>query len=703
MKDSILEVLKKSDKALSVHEIEDILGLSTVDELKNLLKDLNDLEDNLSVYRTNKNNYMLFNNSHLKIGKLIGNKKGYGFVDIEGDEDVFISASNMNGAIHGDRVIVEIISKKGLDLEGRIVKIVDRKFKQMVGEFYYSNGIPKIKLDEQKLNIDIVIDKNKTLGAMDGHKVLIKIREKLHGNCYKAEVMKILGHKNDPGVDILSIVNKYGINDTFSDEVMEEVDKLPNEVSEEELVGRRDLRNVCIFTIDGDDTKDIDDAISIDILDNTNYKLGVHIADVSYYVKENSKIDEEAYDRGTSVYLADRVIPMLPHKLSNGICSLNPGVDRLSVTCEMEINHKGEVVSYDIYESVIRSKKQMTYKCVNKILEENIVPEGYEPFVDSLNKMLELSKILRAYKTKRGCIDFNIEEAKIVVNDKGEAIDVVLRNRGVGEKMIEDFMIAANETVASCVYFMDLPFVYRVHGEPNEEKINNFLKFISILGYKVNGNIKEITPKEMQKLLGQLSEKKEFSILSRLLLRSMQKAVYDKNNIGHFGIASKCYTHFTSPIRRYPDTTVHRLLRTYLFKHKIDNDTIDYWNNKLPFLTEHSSNKERDSIECEREVDDMKKAEYMEKHIGEEYDGMISSIMSFGIFVELPNSVEGLIKIDDLTDDTYTFDEATFSLRGKKNKRGYRLGDNIRIKVKAANKEAKTVDFVIADNNISKN
>lgn len=703
MKDSILEVLKKSDKALSVHEIEDILGLNTVDELKNLLKDLNDLEDNLSVYRTNKNNYMLFNNSHLKIGKLIGNKKGYGFVDIEGDEDVFISASNMNGAIHGDRVIVEIISKKGLDLEGRIVKIVDRKFKQMVGEFYYSNGIPKIKLDEQKLNIDIVIDKNKTLGAMDGHKVLIKIREKLHGNCYKAEVMKILGHKNDPGVDILSIVNKYGINDTFSDEVMEEVDKLPNEVSEEELVGRRDLRNVCIFTIDGDDTKDIDDAISIDILDNTNYKLGVHIADVSYYVKENSKIDEEAYDRGTSVYLADRVIPMLPHKLSNGICSLNPGVDRLAVTCEMEINHKGEVVSYDIYESVISSKKQMTYKCVNKILEENIVPEGYEPFVDSLNKMLELSKILRAYKTKRGCIDFNIEEAKIVVNDKGEAIDVVLRNRGVGEKMIEDFMIAANETVASCVYFMDLPFVYRVHGEPNEEKINNFLKFISILGYKVNGNIKEITPKEMQKLLGQLSEKKEFSILSRLLLRSMQKAVYDKNNIGHFGIASKCYTHFTSPIRRYPDTTVHRLLRTYLFKHKIDNDTIDYWNNKLPFLTEHSSNKERDSIECEREVDDMKKAEYMEKHIGEEYDGMISSIMSFGIFVELPNSVEGLIKIDDLTDDTYTFDEATFSLRGKKNKRGYRLGDNIRIKVKAANKEAKTVDFVIADNNISKN
>lgn len=698
MEDSILEILKNTDKALSVHELEELLGINDVDGLKELLKVLNNLEDNLSIYRTNKNNYMLFNNSHLKVGKMIGNKKGYGFVDIEGDEDVFVAASNMNGAIHNDKVIVEIISKKGLDLEGRIVKIVDRKFKQMVGEFYYDNGIPKVKLDEEKVNIGIIIDKKKTMGAMDGHKVLIKICEKLKGNCYKAEIMKILGHKNDPGVDILSIVNKYGIEDTFPEEVMAEVDKIPNEVSSEEMSGRRDLREKEIFTIDGDDTKDIDDAISVEILENTNYKLGVHIADVSHYVRENTKLDCDAYERGTSVYLADRVIPMLPHKLSNGICSLNPNVDRLAISCEMEINHKGEVVSYDIFESIIRSKKQMTYKCVNKILEENIVPEGYEPFVDSLNKMLDLSKILREYKTRRGCIDFNIDEAKIIVNDKGEAIDVVLRNRGVGEKLIEDFMIAANETVASCIYFMELPFVYRIHGEPNEEKINSFLKFINILGYKVNGKVKEITPKEMQRILGQLSDKKEFSILSKLLLRSMQKAVYDKNNIGHFGIASKCYTHFTSPIRRYPDTTVHRLLHTYLFEHKIDNDTIAYWDHKLPFLTEHASSKERDAIECEREVDDMKKAEYMLKHIGEEFDGIISSIMSFGIFVELPNLVEGLVKIDDLKDDTYIFDEETFSLRGVKNKRGFRLGDNIRVKVKVANKETKTVDFLVVNN-----
>ena len=344
----------------------------------------------------------------------------------------------------------------------------------------------------------------------------------------------------------------------------------------------------------------------------------------------------------------------------------------------------------------------MTYKCVTKILEENVVTPGYEPFVDSLLKMQELAHILRQNKIRRGYIDFDIDEAKIIVNDKGEAIDVKIRERGTGEALIEDFMIAANETVATCINYMELPFVYRIHGEPSEEKINNFLRFVNILGYKVNGKIKgNITPYSMQNILEQLKDKKEYSILSKLLLRSMQKAVYDKNNIGHFGLASKCYTHFTSPIRRYPDTTVHRLLRKYLFEHKLDSDTIEYWDNKLPFLTEHASNKERDSIECEREVDDMKKAEYMSKHIGEEFDGMINSIMSFGMFVELPNLVEGLVKIDDLTDDTYIYDEETFSLRGVKNKRGYRLGDNVRVKVKAANKETKTVDFLIVKPNSS--
>lgn len=700
MENTILEILKKENKAYSVHELEDIMQIHDVDGLKELLKTLNKMEDELVVYRSNKDKYMLFNNSHLKIGRLIGHRKGFGFVDIEGDEDVYVSSSNMNGAIHLDRVIVEITSKKGMQLEGRIVRVIDRNLKQVVGELCAKDNAYYLKSDENKLNVQIIIEKNKTLGAVEGHKVLVKITGRIKDNKYHGEVVKILGHKNDPGVDILSIVAKYGIHDTFSDEVMKEVDELPNEVLPEEYDGRRDLRDVEIFTIDGDDTKDIDDAISIKKLDNGNYSLGVHIADVSYYVKENTKLDDEAYERGTSVYLADRVIPMLPHKLSNGICSLNPGVDRLAMSCVMEIDHKGDVVSYDIFESVIKSRKQMTYKNVNKYLEEGIVPEGYEPFTNSLSLMEELAKILRANKERRGYIDFDIDEAKIIVNDKGEAIDVKLRERGTGEKLIEDFMIAANETVASCIYFMELPFVYRVHGEPSEEKIDNFLKFISVLGYHVNGKTKDLHPKTMQNILEQLKDKKEYHILASVLLRSMQKAVYDKTNIGHYGLASKCYTHFTSPIRRYPDTTVHRLLRKYLFKHQIDNDTINYWENKLVVLTEHVSQKERDSIDCEREVDDMKMAEYMMKHIGEEFAGIISSVTSFGMFIELPNLIEGLVKLEDMKDDTYVYDETRFCLKGTSKKKIYRLGDNVRVIVKNASKEAKTIDFELAPTNI---
>lgn len=692
MEEQILELLK-DHQALSVTEINDALELHTVDELKELLKALNRLEDELKVYRTKKDKYLLFSNSNLKLGRMFVNKKGFGFVDIEGDEDVFVASSNMNHAIHGDQVVVEITSKKGIRLEGRIVRIVNRSLKPMVGEYYEENGKGHILLDDEKVKIDVVIKKELSLGAMPGHKVLVKIREKLNGNQYQGEVLKILGHKNDPGVDILSIVNKFGIPDTFSKEVMEEVEQIPDHVLEEEYQGRRDLRNQVIFTIDGLDTKDIDDAISIKKIENGNYELGVHIADVSYYVKENTHLDQEAFERGTSVYLADRVIPMLPHKLSNGICSLNPNVDRLAMSCVMEIDLEGNVVDYDIFESVINSKKQMNYRDVNLVLEKNQIPDGYEEFKDTLKEMAELAHILRKNKEKRGYIDFDIDESKIIVDDTGEAIDVVLRERGTGEKMIEDFMIAANETVATHIFFMDLPFVYRVHGAPSEEKIENFLKFIKVLGYQVDTRMHSITPKAMQALLLELKEKKEFHILSSLLLRSMQKAIYDKNNIGHFGLASKCYTHFTSPIRRYPDTTVHRLLRTYLFKNKMDHDTLQYWDSKLVFLTEHCSEKERDSIECEREVDDMKKAEYMMKHIGEEFEGIVSSVMSFGLFIELPNLIEGLIRIDDLKDDYYVYDETTFSLIGKKNKRGYRLGDSVKVIVKNANKDAKTIDF----------
>lgn len=697
MEQNILDIIKSSDKALSVYELYDALALNNVDDLKSLLKTLNRMEDNLKVYRTKKDNYMLFSNSHLKIGTMIGNKKGFGFVNVDDSNiDIFVAPSNMNNAIDKDRVIVEVINEKGDEIEGKVVRIVDRNLDIMVGEYIQGkNGKGTIKLDNDKLKIEIEIDKEASMNAIDGHKVLVKVGKKLRGNEYKGHIIKILGHKTDPGVDILSIAAKYNIEEEFPEAVLEEVEKIPDHVLEHEYEGRRDLREEIIFTIDGADTKDIDDAISIEKLENNNYKLGVHIADVSYYVRENTEIDKDAYLRGTSVYLADRVIPMLPRQLSNGICSLNPDVDRLAMSCVMEIDEKGKVVDYEIFESVIKSKKQMTYTNVNKILEENIIPEGYEEFVDKLKLMGDCAKRLRKAKIKNGYIDFEIEEAKLIVDDKGEVTEVTLRDRGTGEKLIEDFMVAANETVASHIYYMELPFVYRVHGIPSEEKIQNFLKFVGVLGHRVNGKIKDLTPIAMQNLLEQLKDVKEYHILSAQLLRCMQKAIYDKVNIGHFGLGSQCYTHFTSPIRRYPDTTVHRLLRTYLFNHSMDKDTLEYWDNKLVFLTEHSSERERAAADCEREVNDMKIAEYMEKHIGEEYEGMINSVLNFGMFVELPNLIEGLVKVDSLKDDKYIYDETTFSLVGQSSKRRYRLGDKVKVKCVAASKEMKTVDFEI--------
>ena len=693
MEDKIINILSNSD-ALSVSELEEKLGFNSVEELKELLKVLDALEKEYKIYRTRKDKYMLFENGNLKKGKLMSAKKGYGFVDIEGNEDVFIPVSNLNGAINGDEVVVEITSKKGLKLEGRIVKVLERKLKQLVGKVYFKNNKCLIDLDDQKVNFDIELSQDDSKGLVSGHKVVVELLKRKDDKTYFGKLIRILGHIDDPGIDILSIAAKYEIDPEWPEEVKEELKNIPDQVLGEELKDRKDLRYKMIFTIDGDDTKDIDDAISIEKKENGNYVLGVHIADVSYYVKEDSELDKEAYKRGTSVYLANTVIPMLPHELSNGICSLNPNVDRLAMSCVMEIDNTGEVVEYDIFQSVIKSRKQMTYKNVNKIIEEDIIPEGYEEFANTLKEMKELADILRKNKVNKGYIDFDIDEAKIITDEEGKAIDVVLRNRGAGEKLIEDFMIAANETVARHINYMEYPFVYRVHGEPNEEKINSFLSFVSVLGYQVH-KIDKITPKNMQKLLDELKGAKEYSIISSLLLRSMQKAVYDSNNIGHFGLASKCYTHFTSPIRRYPDTTVHRLLRKYLFSKNTDADTVRYWEQKLVPLCEHTSERERASIECEREVDDMKMAEYMEDHIGEEFTGVVSGVMSFGMFVELPNKIEGLVRVDDLTDDHYTYDESTQSLIGNNNKRGYRLGDDVTIIVKAASKENHTIDFVL--------
>lgn len=698
MKDDIINILKNSDKALSIYELQDELGLKSVEEVKQLSEVLRGLEEEVVIYCSNKGRYMMLEDSHLRKGVMRANKKGFGFVEIENmDDDVYVAPENMNGAIHNDIVLVEITSKMNIDrLEGRILKVIKRQVERYIGEINFDNkGVGHITLDDSKIKLNIQVSKENSLNAVDGHKVVVELIKKLNNNLkYDGKVIEIIGHKNDPGTDILSIVYKYNINTEFSEDVKEEVKTLPMEVRDIDKIGRRDLRNMEIFTIDGDDTKDIDDAISIERMSNGHYKLGVHIADVSYYVKEGSPLDNEAMERGTSVYLVDRVIPMLPHELSNGICSLNPNVDRLAISCVMEFDHDGKQIDYDIFPSVIRSRIQMTYKKVNSILEKDVVPEGYEPYVDSLKLMAELSKILRKMKEKRGYIDFEVDEAKILVDENCKPTEVILRERGTGEKLIEDFMIAANECVATHIYFMSLPFIYRVHEVPKEEKLRSYLGFVGSLGYQLPGDLKDNSPKTVQKIIRFLEDKPEFKILSSLLLRSMQKAVYRPENLGHYGLASKCYTHFTSPIRRYPDTTVHRLLHTYLFDKELDMGTIRKWEEKLVYISEHSSDRERASIDCEREVEDMKMAEYMENHIGEEFEGMISSVTSFGMFIELDNLIEGLVPLRDMK-DFFHYDEEHMTLTGERSHVKYTIGERVLIKVVRASKEEKTIDFEV--------
>ena len=700
MRDKILEILSGTDKALSSIELLEALNMSEVSELTSLYEVLNDLEDEALIYKTRKDKYMLFENSHLKIGVLSVNKKGFGFVTVSGlEDDIFIDEDNLNGALDGDTVIIEDIkSKTGKKDEARVVKILKKSNSYVVGLFDIVNGKPSFTPDNQKLKMHIIIDKADLDDLVPGHKIRVKIEKELPNHRYLGKVDKIIGHKNDPGVDILSIVYDYGINDVFSEDVMNEVDKLPSEVKKDETLERVDLTSECIFTIDGDDTKDIDDAVSIK-KDGENYILGVHIADVSYYVKEGTKLYEEAKDRGTSVYLVDRVIPMLPHKLSNGICSLNPGVDRLAISCVMTIDPRGKVISHDIFESVVKSRKQMTYKNVNKVLDGE-TPEDYKEYESDLKLMEELATILRKEKLSRGYLDFDTNEAKILVDETGKPYDIVLRDRGKGENIIEDFMIAANETVASHIFYMGYPFVYRVHEVPDDEKVSDFLNSLSLMGINIKGTRHFDNPKVMQNILDSLRDKQGFDILSMLLLRCMRKAEYKDQNLGHYGLGSKCYTHFTSPIRRFPDTTVHNLLRKYVFnkpnEHEL-NELISYYQMKLPEICEHSSKKEKDSIDCERDVEKMKMSEYMEDHIGEEFDGIISSCLNFGMFVQLPNMVEGLVHVSDIKGDYFNYNEELNALIGQRTKKMYKIGDKIHIKVINASKETSTIDFEIVE------
>lgn len=694
MKERIIELLNENT-SLTIMEINDKLLLNTIGEYQRLQSELDELvSDGILYYSEKKKKYLLLENSHLVKGELILNDKGFGFIEIGKDiKDVYVNEKNINGAQDGDTVLFEYLNKEELKPEGKIIKVIKRNYDPFVGEVLLIDGDYFVKPDKKGKNI--YIPREYLNGAVEGHKVVV---EPLKEGNRVGKITKIIGHKNDVGVDILSFVYEYNFSPEFPKEVIDELDSIPqflssNDIQEGLASGRKDLRDEVIFTIDGADTKDIDDAISIEKISDKEYILGVHIADVSYYVKEGSKIDEEAYFRGTSVYLVDRVLPMLPHKLSNGICSLNEQEDRFALSCIMHIDDQGNVTKYEITPSIIRSRKKMTYDNVNLILEDNTIPEGYEAFADTLITMQELSKILRKKMIKRGYIEFESTEAKIIVDETCHPIEIKAREQRTGEELIENFMIVANETVASSIFYKNLPGIYRVHDKPNEKRIEEFLKFLSLHGYTTVGKNKIESSKDLQKILNSLENVPEAKVLSDIAIRSQAKAVYSDVNIGHFGLGSKCYSHFTSPIRRYPDLILHRLVKEYNYNYS--EDIINKNKEYLPVATEHLSTREQEAQNCERDVDKMKKAEYMMDHIGDIYEGIISGVQEFGFFVELDNTVEGLVRVEDIKGDYFVYNQDLLALLGKRSKKKYAFGDKVKVKVVSADKDKSTIDFEI--------
>jgi ribonuclease R len=701
MKDRIWAYFKESGtKPLSVHELEEVMEIKEAVEFKELVKALNELEDEGELVRTRKNRFGLPEKMNLIRGRIQMHAKGFAFLipDDEETSDVYIHHSDLGSAMNNDVVLVRLESteKKDARAEGKVLRILERASTDIVGTFEDNKSFGFVIADDKRIPNDIFIPKGNTNGAVDGHKVIARITEYPEGRkSAEGEIIEILGHKNDPGIDIISIIHKHGITIEFPEKVLDQAAATPEEISADEIKGRRDLRDEMIVTIDGEDAKDLDDAVSVKKLDNGNYQLGVYIADVSYYVKEGTPIDEEAFERGTSVYLVDRVIPMIPHRLSNGICSLNPQVDRLTLGCEMEITSSGEIVGHEIFPSVIRSKERMTYTDVNKILvdQDEETRETYKYLVPMFEQMEELASALNRKRMGRGAIDFDFKEAQVLVNETGEPTDVVLRERSVGERLIEEFMLAANETIAEHFHWLDVPFIHRIHEDPDEGKLNTFFEFLAGLGYVVKGTGNEIHPQALQKVLEEAKGKPEEMIISKLMLRSMKQAKYDPQSIGHFGLATDFYTHFTSPIRRYPDLTVHRLIRTYLINKQMDEKTQSYWKEAMPEIARHTSERERAAVDAERETDDLKKAEFMMDKIGEEFSGVISSITNFGMFVELENTIEGLIHVSYMTDDYYHYDERSYAMIGERTANMYRIGDEVTVRVADVNKEERAVDF----------
>ncbi len=692
---------KQAYKPMTLQELLETFGIEEEAEREQFQRLLAGMEAEGQIVRTRTKRYGVPERLNLVRGTLQGHPKGFGFVvpDIPGKPDVFVHPNDLNGAMDGDRVLARLQGGKrnGLRPEGEVVRILKRGRTFVVGTFtspsrHFGFVIP----DDRRLPADIFIPPEGRNGAKEGQKVVVQLHHYPDAR-HSAEgvVTEVLGHKGDPGVDILSIIRKYQLPEAFPEEVLQEADQIPETIDPKELEGRRDLRERTLVTIDGEDAKDLDDAVSVERLPNGHFRLGVHIADVSYYVKEGSALDREAYKRGCSVYLVDRVIPMLPPRLSNGICSLNPRVDRLTLTCDMEISEQGDLVDYDIYPSVIRSRERMTYDAVKRILvdEDPELIRRYEPLVDIFRLMADLAKTLRRRRMNRGAIDFNFSEAKILVDEQGKPVKIVRRPRTIAESLIEEFMLAANETVAAHFARAELPFLYRIHEKPDTEKLQSFFEFITHFGYSIRGQADKVRPRALQQLLEEIEGKPEETLISTVMLRSMKQARYAAECLGHFGLAAKFYTHFTSPIRRYPDLMIHRIIREVLTEGYLSPQRIDQLNAQLPETADQASQRERIAIEAERETDDLKKAEYMMDRIGEEFEGLISSVTSFGIFVELENTVEGMVHVSYMNDDYYYYDEDTYSLYGERTGKVYRIGDRVRVRVTGVNIDEHKVDF----------
>lgn len=672
------------------------------EELKTILNELL-MEGRLQISKRGK--YSKGEEGGGLVGTFISHPKGFGFVEIEGrSEDLYIPESGVNGAFHQDQVQVELLKGQGgRRQEARIVKILSHGLTKVVGTYQKSKSFGFVIPDLEKISTDIYIPAEGSKGAVTGHKVVVELTD-YGDDKHKPEgrITEILGHVNDPGVDILSIVKGYDLPVEFEEKLLNQAERVGKPVSEADMAGRRDLRSLQMVTIDGEDAKDLDDAVSL-TREGENYCLGVHIADVSNYVQENSALDREALNRGTSVYLVDRVIPMLPHTLSNGICSLNQGEDRLALSCLMKVNKKGEVVSYEIAETVICVDRRMSYTAVRKILEEGdpeLIQE-YEELVPMFQDMQELAAILRKKRRQRGSIDFDFPESKIILDQKGNPVSIEPYERNVATDLIEDFMLLANETVAQHFYWMEVPFLYRTHETPDTEKIEKLATFIHNFGYhiKIKTSDHEVHPKEIQKLLASIEGTEEEALIARLALRSMKQAKYSVECTGHFGLACACYCHFTSPIRRYPDLQIHRIIKEQL-RGRLMEKRIDHYKEILPEVARQTSRLERRADEAERETDKLKKAQYMKHHIGETLEGIISGITAWGIYVELPNTVEGMIHVARLTGDYYYYKEETFEMVGRDTGRCFKLGQRLKVFVDSVDMVSKSVDFLLAEDDM---